>query len=307
MAQKIKDFISTYYVSQEIFMAIFSRASFFKKKGLEITYNNLKGKNIVNAFFEPSTRTRFSFEIAEKKLGANVINFSSQTSSISKGESFSDTVKTLESIGADLIVVRHPQPGSAKFIADTIEIPVVNGGDGSHEHPTQALLDLFTIYELKKTFNNQKIVLVGDILHSRSVRSTIFAIKSLGGTLVLSGPPPLVPEYYKQLGVEINYNLDDALKGAIAVKTARIQKERFSQFYIDPKEYFDNYRLDNKRISKCRQDLIVMHGAPMRRGEEITSEVADGKNSVIFEEMQNGMFIRMALLDLILSKGEKLR
>ena len=303
MLLKNKDFISLYEVKAEVLLTIFKRAIFFKKRGTEEYKGGVRGKNIVNAFFEPSTRTRFSFEIAEKMLGANVLNFSSEISSVAKGESLSDTVKTLEAIGVNLIVVRHPAPGAAKYIADEIDIPVVNGGDGSHEHPTQTLLDLFTIYESKGTFKDQKIVIVGDILHSRSTRSTLFAIRSLGGKVVLSGPPPLVPDYYKQFGAEICYDLDEALKGAVAVRTARIQRERFKKFYIQPDEYIKNYRLDNKRISKHKDKLMVMHGAPMRRGEEITSEVADGPNSVIFPQMTNGMFVRMALLDLIL--GEK--
>lgn len=303
MLLKNKDFISLYEVNAEVLLSIFERIIFFKKRETSEYKGRLSGKNIVNAFFEPSTRTRFSFEIAEKMLGANVINFSSKISSISKGESLSDTVKTLEAIGANLIVVRHPAPGAAKYIADEIDIPVVNAGDGGHEHPTQALLDLFTIYECKGTFKDQKIVIAGDILHSRSTRSTLFAIRSLGGEVVLCGPPTLVPDYYKLLGAEICYDLDEALKSAIAVRTARIQKERFKEFYIQPDEYFKNYRLDNKRISKHKDKLMVMHGAPMRRGEEITSEVADGPNSVIFPQMTNGMFARMALLDLLL-RGE---
>jgi len=305
MLLKNKDFVSLYGVKVEVLLAIFKRAIFLKKRGLAKPFKSLQGKSIVNAFFEPSTRTRFSFEIAEKMLGANVLNFSSKISSIAKGESLSDTVKTLEAIGANLIVVRHPAPGAAKYIADEIDIPVVNAGDGGHEHPTQTLLDLFTIYERKGTFKDQKIVMVGDILHSRSNHSMIFAVQSLGGKVVLCGPPPLVPDSYKLLGAEICYDLDEALKGAIAVKTVRIQRERFKSFYIQPDEYFKNYRLDNKRISKYKDKLMVMHGAPMRRGEEITSEIADGPNSVIFQQMTNGVFVRMALLDLVLG-GEYL-
>lgn len=297
-----KDFISTYKIDPKVIMAIFSKASFFKRLKSTKPLDLLEGKVIINIFFEPSTRTHYSFEIAEKLLGAKVINFSKVGSSIAKGESLSDTVRTFKSLGAHLIVVRHPESGSAKFISDTVDIPVINAGDGAHEHPTQTLLDLFTLYERIGDLKNKKIVIVGDILHSRTTRSTIFAMNALGGKVVLCGPPTLIPDIYLKLKVEINYNLNEAIKDADAIRTARIQKERFKNFFIQPEEYFKNFRIDKKRIKIANEKILIMHGAPMRRGEEITTDVVECPNSVIFEQMENGVYIRMALLSLILGE-----
>jgi aspartate carbamoyltransferase catalytic subunit len=260
----------------------------------------LRGKTTVNLFYEPSTRTRTSFELAAKRLSTDVINFSVSTSSVVKGESLKDTALTIQALGADFIVVRHPCSGTAHFLADNLDASVVNAGDGTNEHPTQALLDLFTIREKKGAISGLTVSIVGDILHSRVAKSNIYALKKLGAEVRLIGPPTLVPHYLKELGVGIFTDMSKGLEDADIIMMLRIQMERQGKgFFPTTEEYFKNWGLTAERLAKAKTDAIVMHPGPMNRGVEITSEVADGARSVILEQVTNGLAVRMAVLYLL--------
>jgi aspartate carbamoyltransferase catalytic subunit len=268
--------------------------------------DKFKDYTVANLFLEPSTRTRFSFEQAEKALGARVLNFQGQGSSMAKGESFADTCRTIEAIGADLLVIRSPVPGSQEFAANMLKIPVINAGDGQHEHPTQALLDALTMMEYKGDLRQKTVLRVGDISHSRSARSELFTMKALGADFVMCGPPNFVlPEYYGKLGARVTHDLDSVIGTADIIRTSRIQRERFQKMFMQPGEFFSMYQLNLKTLAKCKKDVLIMHGAPLRRGEEIISEVADGPNSAIFPAMRNGVYVRMALIDIFLGGGLK--
>jgi aspartate carbamoyltransferase catalytic subunit len=260
----------------------------------------LRGKTTVNLFYEPSTRTRTSFELAAKRLSTDVINFSVSTSSVVKGESLKDTALTIQALGADFIVVRHPCSGAAHFLADNLDASVVNAGDGTNEHPTQALLDLFTIREKKGAIRGLTVSIVGDILHSRVAKSNIYALKKLGAVVRLIGPPTLVPHYMKELGIGTFTDMSEGLEDADIIMMLRIQMERQGKgFFPTTEEYFKNWGLTAERLSKAKTDAIVMHPGPMNRGVEITSEVADGARSVILEQVTNGLAVRMAVLYLL--------
>ncbi len=265
----------------------------------------LRGKTVINLFFEPSTRTRSSFEIAAKRLSADIINFSASTSSLLKGETLRDTVRNLEAMRSDIIVVRHPSSYAPHFIASFSKSSVINAGDGTHEHPTQALLDAFTILERKKRIEGLKIVIVGDILHSRVARSNIFLLTKLGAKVVLCGPPTLLPQELEKTGASVEYNLDKSVEDADVIMMLRIQLERMSKnFFPSLREYRMLYSLDLKRLKRAKKDVIIMHPGPINRGIELSAEIADSEYSVILDQVSNGIAVRMAVLYLLSGSSE---
>jgi aspartate carbamoyltransferase catalytic subunit len=260
----------------------------------------LRGKTAVNLFYEPSTRTRTSFELAAKRLSTDVVNFSVTTSSVVKGESLRDTALTIQALGADFIVIRHSYSGAAHFLASKLSSSVINAGDGTNEHPTQALLDLFTILEKKHRIEGLEVAIVGDILHSRVAKSNIYALGKLGARVRLIGPPTLVPSFFKDAGVDIFTDMNEGLKDADIIMMLRIQMERQGKgFFPTREEYFRNWGLTTERLSKAKRNVVVMHPGPMNRGVEISSDVADGRKSVILEQVTNGLAVRMAVLYLL--------
>jgi len=260
----------------------------------------LRGKTTVNMFYEPSTRTRTSFELAAKRLSTDVISISVSTSSMVKGETLEDTARNVEALGADFIVIRHACSGTAHFLARHMRASVINAGDGTNEHPTQALLDLFTIQEKKGQIKGLTVAIVGDILHSRVAKSNIYGLLKLGAKVRLIGPPTLVPASLKALGVEVYYTMQDGLRDADIVMMLRIQTERQGKgFFPSPVEYFRNWGLTAARLEAAKKDVLVMHPGPMNRGVEIASDVADGARSVILEQVTNGLAVRMAVLYLL--------
>ncbi|MDH7511793.1 MAG: aspartate carbamoyltransferase catalytic subunit [Clostridiales bacterium] len=266
----------------------------------------LRGKTIVNLFFEPSTRTRSSFELAAKRLSADIINFSQQTSSVVKGESLKDTVLNFEAMNPDALVIRHSCSGAPHFVSTFCRSHVINAGDGSHEHPTQALLDAFTIRQAKKSFRDLRVVIVGDILHSRVARSNVFLLSKLGAQITLVGPPSLLPEEFKNFGATISHSLDESLAGADVIMMLRIQTERQkANFFPSIREYRNLYCLTEKRFQLANKDAIIMHPGPINRGVEISSEMADSVKSVILKQVENGIAIRMAILYLLLGGRER--
>lgn len=265
----------------------------------------LRGKTVVNLFFEPSTRTRTSFELAEKRMSMDVLNFSVPTSAVVKGESLLDTIKTIESYGINFMIIRHSSSGVPHFIAKNTTASVINAGDGLNEHPTQALLDAFTILEKKGFFEGLIVSIVGDILHSRVARSNIYCLTKLGCKVRLIGPPTLIPKDLPS-DVEFFYNMEEGLKDADVVMMLRIQLERQGKgFFPSTREYFRFWGLDKKRLEFAKKDVIVMHPGPMNRGIEISSEVADSPSSVILEQVTNGIAVRMAILYLLSQKDER--
>lgn len=265
---------------------------------------SLRDTTIANIFFENSTRTRISFELAEKRLSADIVNFSSSSSSVSKGETLVDTVKNILSMKVDMVVMRHPSPGACVFLSKHIDASIVNAGDGTHEHPTQALLDAFSIKEKFGDVKGKKVAIVGDITHSRVAISNIYCLKKLGAKVKLCGPPTLIPKHIESLGVEVDYNLDNVIKWADVVNMLRIQMERQDIAYFPSlREYSIQYGLTAERIEKSGKELVIMHPGPINRGVEITSEVADSKNAIILNQVENGVAIRMAVLYLL--AGEK--
>jgi aspartate carbamoyltransferase catalytic subunit len=257
----------------------------------------LRGKTVVNLFFEPSTRTRTSFELAAKRLSADVVNFSVPTSSVVKGESLIDTALTIQALGADFVVIRHSCSGVPHLLSKHLKASVINAGDGINEHPTQALLDAFTIKRHKDGFEGLKVAIVGDILHSRVAKSNIQCLKKLGAEVRLIGPPTLLPEGFRKEGVELYYSMEDGLKGVDVIMMLRIQLERQDRgFFPSKNEYFSLWGLTPERLSLAKKDAIVMHPGPMNRGVEIDTEVADSPRSVILEQVTNGIAVRMAVL-----------
>ncbi len=264
----------------------------------------LRGKTVVNLFFEPSTRTRTSFELAAKRLSTDVINFSVSTSAVVKGESLIDTALTIQALGADFVVVRHSSSGVPHLLAEKINASIINAGDGINEHPTQALLDAFTIREKKGRVEGLKIAIVGDILHSRVARSNIPCLTKLGAQVRLIGPPTLVPDEFRADQVEIHYSMEEGLRDVDVVMMLRIQLERQDRgFFPTVDEYFRLWGLTSERIALAKDDAIVMHPGPMNRGVEIDSEVADSSRSVILEQVTNGIAVRMAVLYLLGGKA----
>ncbi len=260
----------------------------------------LRGKTTVNLFFEPSTRTRTSFELAAKRLSTDVINFSVPTSSVVKGESLIDTAMTVQALGADFIIIRHSSSGVPHLLSARLKASIINAGDGINEHPTQALLDAFTIREKKGDFKNLTVAIIGDIAHSRVAKSNIYSLTKLGAKVRLIGPPTLIPRDIEKLGVEVFNVMEEGLHDVDVIMMLRIQMERQDKgFFPTTEEYVRNWCLTSKRLSFAKKDAIVMHPGPMNRGIEITSEVADGPSSVILEQVTNGIAIRMAVMYLL--------
>lgn len=261
----------------------------------------LRGKTMINIFYEPSTRTRTSFEIAGKRLSADVVNISTSASSVVKGETLKDTGRNLMAMKPDILVIRHSAVGAPKILADTLPIPVINAGDGAHEHPTQALLDLFSIREKKGSLKGLKAAIVGDITHSRVARSNIHGMRKMGMEVRIAGPATLLPRYVEQLGVQVYTDVDAAIEGVDIIMMLRIQLERQGQgLFPSLREYSRLFGLNRKRVKRAKADVLIMHPGPMNRGVEISSEVADGPYSIILDQVTNGVAIRMAVLFLLL-------
>ncbi len=260
----------------------------------------LRGKTVVNLFFEASTRTRSSFEIAEKRLSADSLNFSTSTSSLSKGESLVDTALNLQAMAPDLLVIRHSHPGVPHMLAERLPSGVVNAGDGAHEHPTQALLDALTIVQHKGRLDGLKVSIVGDIEHSRVVRSNIHLLNKMGAEVTLAGPRTMMPIEVEKLGVNAVYTLEEAIRGADVIMMLRVQLERQSRMaFPSTREYFNLFGLTRDRLKRAKRGAMIMHPGPMNRGVEIASDVADGPHSVILEQVANGVAVRMAVLYLL--------
>lgn len=261
---------------------------------------SLRDITIANIFFENSTRTKLSFELAEKRLSADVVNFSASQSSVKKGETLVDTVNNILAMKVDMVVMRHHQAGACVFLAKHINARIVNAGDGAHEHPTQALLDAYSIRERLGDLANKKVVIVGDILHSRVALSNIFALKKLGAEVVVCGPKSLIPRYIQTLGVEVELNLDQALRNADVVNMLRVQNERMDYSYFpSTREYVMQYGLTMERLNRLDRIPLIMHPGPINRGVELSSELADSNHAIILDQVENGVAIRMAVLYLL--------
>jgi aspartate carbamoyltransferase catalytic subunit len=260
----------------------------------------LRGRTVVNLFFEPSTRTRTSFEIAEKRLSADTLSIATATSSVTKGESLLDTVRNIEAMAPDMIVMRHASSGAPHLLARLCRSAIVNAGDGMHEHPTQALLDAFTIRAHKQRLAGLKVAIIGDLMHSRVLRSNLLLLKTMGADVWTCGPATLIPPGMDRLGARATTSIDAAVEGADVVMMLRIQQERMhGHFFPSVREYFAMFGLTRERLRRAAADVIVMHPGPMNRGVEIDSEVADGPGSVILEQVSNGVAVRMAVLYLL--------
>ncbi len=260
----------------------------------------LRGKTIVNLFFEASTRTRISFEFAEKRLSADTVNVATQSSSVSKGETLVDTARNLEAMRIDMVVIRHPASGAARFLGERIRSNVINAGDGKHEHPTQALLDLLTLRDRFGRIEGLKVAICGDVLHSRVARSNIWGLLKLGAHVVVCGPPTLLPKGLEALGVTVMHRIDEAMQWADAINVLRLQLERMESGFVPSlREYNRIFGVTRERLARAKRDLVIMHPGPINRGVEIDSDVADGSQSLILPQVTNGVAVRMAVLYLL--------
>ena len=286
---------------EEINLVLETAESFKEVSGRDIKkVPTLRGKTVVNLFFEPSTRTRTSFELAAKRLSADVINFAVSASSVSKGETLLDTARNIEAMQADFIVLRHPMAGAPNILAKLLRASIVNAGDGGHEHPTQALLDLYTLREKKRAFQGLRLAIVGDIAHSRVARSNIYALTKLGAEVRVIGPPTMMPLEVERLGVRVFYGLDEGLRGVDVIMMLRLQLERQGiALFPSIREYSRLYCLTPERVKLAAPDALVMHPGPINRGVEIAPEVADSVSSVILDQVTNGVAVRMAVLYLL--------
>ena len=267
---------------------------------------SLQGKTIVNLFFENSTRTRISFELAQKRLSADTVNFSASSSSLKKGESFKDTAQNIEAMKIDAVVMRHPSPGAPHQLKKFINAQIINAGDGTHEHPTQAILDMMSIQEKFGKIKGLNIAIIGDIYHSRVARSNIYGLVTMGANVTVCGPPNLVPREISNLGVDVNYNIDEVVEWADAVNILRIQRERMGVGLIPSvREYRRLFGVTYERMSRRDKELVIMHPGPMNRGVEIDSEVADSDQAIILEQVLNGVASRMSILYLMLGAKEE--
>ncbi len=263
---------------------------------------SLRDVTIANLFFENSTRTRISFELAEKRLSADVVNFSASTSSVGKGETLLDTVNNILSMKVDMVVMRHPAPGAHVFLANHIEANIINAGDGTHEHPTQALLDAYSIRERFGKLKGKKVAIIGDILHSRVALSNIFCLKKMGAKVTVCGPPTLIPKYIQDLNVRVSYNIRETLEWCDVANVLRIQLERQDIKYIPSlREYSLNFGVNLELLEQLKKEIIIMHPGPMNRGVEISSDVADSDQAIILDQVENGVAVRMAVLYLLAS------
>jgi aspartate carbamoyltransferase catalytic subunit len=293
------------YITEDDIHLIFETADQFKEfinRPIK-KVPSLRDITIANLFFENSTRTRLSFELAEKRLSADVINFSAASSSVKKGETLIDTVNNILSMKVDMVVMRHPNAGAGVFLSKHINASIINAGDGAHEHPTQALLDCYSIRERLGDVSGKKVVIVGDILHSRVALSNIFALQKLGAKVKVCGPKTLIPKYISSIGVEVETNLRSALEWCDVANMLRVQNERMDiSYFPTTREYTQQYGVNKKLLDSLKNEIVVMHPGPINRGVEITSDVADSKQSIILDQVQNGVATRMAVLYLLASK-----
>ncbi len=297
-----KDLLDLYDLSKDEILVILNTAEEFKK----VSQRNLKkvpalrGRTVVNLFVEPSTRTRVSFELAEQRLSADIINMNADVSSFRKGETLLDTLKNIQALQADIVVIRHTATGVPNFLARSLCMSVVNAGDGAHSHPTQALLDIFTIREKKGQVEGLNVVIVGDILHRRVARSNMWGLLKLGANVTFAGPATLVPKEFERLGVKVSHNLKEALANADVINMLRIQRERQEAgFFPSIGEYSKAFGINQDMMRYVRKDALIMHPGPINRGVELDSAVADGPQSVILEQVTNGLAVRMAVLFLV--------
>ena len=292
------------YITEKDIQLIFETADHFKEvinRPIK-KVPSLRDITIANLFFENSTRTRLSFELAEKRLSADVINFSASQSSVTKGETLVDTVNNILSMKVDMVVMRHPNPGAGVFLSQHVKASIVNAGDGAHEHPTQALLDSYSIRERLGDVAGKKVVIVGDILHSRVALSNIFALHKQGAEVMVCGPKTLIPKYIHELGVKVETNLRKALNWCDVANMLRIQNERLDiSYFPSTREYVQQYGLTKEILASLDKEIVIMHPGPINRGVEITSEVADSPQSIILQQVENGVAIRMAVIYLLAS------
>tara|TARA_B100000989_G_scaffold295482_1_gene276668 strand:- start:1698 stop:2630 length:933 start_codon:yes stop_codon:yes gene_type:complete len=299
---KSKDLLGTRDLSINEINLIFETAKKFKEVLSRPIKKvpTLRHLTIANIFFENSTRTKLSFELAQKRLSADIINFSSSSSSINKGESLLDTINNILVMKVDMIVVRHPNPGAPHFISKHINVPIINAGDGTNEHPTQALLDSFSIIEKLGSIKNKKISIIGDILHSRVAISNIYLLSKLGAKIMLCGPSTLIPRFIKNMGLTVTNDIKEALEWCDVANILRIQLERQNQVYFPSiREYSQYFGVNHKLLRELNKELIIMHPGPINRGVEINSDVVDSKNSIILDQVENGVAIRMAIMYLL--------
>ena len=293
------------YITEDDIQLIFETADHFKEvinRPIK-KVPSLRDITIANLFFENSTRTRLSFELAEKRLSADVINFSASSSSVKKGETLVDTVNNILSMKVDMVVMRHPNPGAGIFLSKNIKASIVNAGDGAHEHPTQALLDCYSIREKLGNVSGKKVVIVGDILHSRVALSNIFALQKLGAEVKVCGPKTLIPKHIEALDVKVETNLRKALEWCDVANMLRVQNERMDiSYFPTTREYTQQFGVNKKLLDSLNKEIVVMHPGPINRGVEITSDVADSKQAIILNQVQNGVAVRMAVLYLLASK-----
>jgi aspartate carbamoyltransferase catalytic subunit len=305
MELSVNHLLGIKYITEADIQLIFETADHFKEvinRPIK-KVPSLRDITIANLFFENSTRTKLSFELAEKRLSADVINFASSSSSVTKGETLIDTVNNILSMKVDMVVMRHPNPGAGVFLSKHVEASIINAGDGAHEHPTQALLDAYSIREKLGDVAGKKIVIVGDILHSRVALSNIFALQKLGAKVKVCGPKTLIPKYIDKLNVEVETNLRKALEWCDVANMLRVQNERMDiSYFPTTREYTQQFGLNKKLLDSLNKEIVVMHPGPINRGVEITSDVADSKQSIILEQVQNGVAIRMAVIYLLASK-----
>ena len=300
-----KHLLGIKYITKEDIDLIFQTADNFKEvinRPIK-KVPSLRDITVANLFFENSTRTRISFELAEKRLSADIVNFSAASSSLKKGETLLDTVNNILSMKVDMIVMRHPAPGAHSFLSKHVDVNIINAGDGTHEHPTQALLDAFSMREKLGDLTGKKVVIVGDVLHSRVALSNIFCLKKLGAEVMVCGPPTLIPKHIKELGVEVSYNINEALEWCDVANVLRIQLERQNIKYIPSlREYSMYYGIRKSMLDNLKKDIVIMHPGPINRGVELSSDVADSEHSIILDQVENGVAVRMAVLYLLAGK-----
>jgi len=303
----LKNILGTRGLGREDISTILNTANAFKEISTRPIKKvpTLRGRTVINLFFEPSTRTRTSFEIAGKRLSADVINITGSTSSAVKGENLIDTARNLEAMNPDIIVIRHACAGAAELISHFTKSSIINAGDGAHEHPTQALLDLLTIQEHKGSLDGLRVVIVGDIAHSRVVRSNIFAMKTMGMDVRLVGPPTMIPFEIERLGVEVSHNLAEAIRDADVIMMLRVQTERQNKFLLPSlREYSNLFCLTSEKLERAPEDILIIHPGPVNRGIEIALDVMQDERSLILDQVTNGVAIRMALMYLLLGGSD---
>lgn len=302
-----KHLLGIKYISQEDIQLIFHTANNFKEvinRPIK-KVPSLRDVTVANLFFENSTRTRISFELAEKRLSADVVNFSAAASSVKKGETLLDTVNNILSMKVDMVVMRHPTPGAPQFLAKRIDANIINAGDGTHEHPTQALLDAYSMQEKIGNLKGKKIAIIGDIKHSRVALSNIYCLNKLGAKVVVCGPPTLIPKHISALGVDVSYNLKETLEWCDVANVLRIQLERQDIQYIPSlREYSQHFGISRELLDSLNSSPVIMHPGPINRGVELRSDVADSDHSIILQQVENGVACRMAVLYLLASKSK---